>query len=117
MIKITQHITTTYGKEYTKELRFADINSLFQWIVQWGNSTAVQTCSLCDPDNNAACNLFSFTLNKERISVAMVRDEATNDIYYSDGSLTRGQKHLSDKLLPYIEKARKEMEKPVYRFI
>ena len=117
MIKITQYITTTYGKEYTKELRFADIHSLFQWIVQWGNSTAVQTCSLCDPDNNAACNLFSFTLNKERISIAMVQEEDTENIYYSDGSLTRGQKHLSDQLLPFITEARKEMHTPNYIFI
>ena len=49
--------------------------------------------------------------------MAMVRDEATNDIYYSDGSLTRGQNHLSDQLLPFIKEAREKMHTPNYNFI
>ena len=117
MIIVTNHVRIVNGREYEKEMRFNGFEDLFKWMVEWWNSPSVQMCSFYEPNDSDVCHLFSFGLGKERVSVAMVRDEETNDIYYSDGSLTRGQKHLSDKLLPYIEKARKEMEKPVYRFI
>lgn len=117
MIKITKRITTNYGQDSKSELFFNDLEDLFNWIIQWGTCPDARNVFLYDRENNRVDHLFSFTLNAETVTVVMVQDAKTNGIYFSDGVCTRGQTHMSETLLPYIEKAREELAKPIYNFI
>lgn len=116
MIKITKRVANSSGRSFNNELVFNDFDSLFNWIIQWGKCPDVKGVTLYDKGRGIE-HLFEFTLNAETVTVLMVTDMVTGGIYFSNGDFTRGQTHMSETLLPYIEKARKELAKPIYNFI